>query len=95
MDALLQGADSSAAVGADTVTGVVGIVVEGTVFFSRVSPTVARRLDFRDGVRGWNALSPTHCSVGVSVVEIVVAVVVGTFTVSLWTTCGTAGCSAL
>ena len=85
---------SAAAARADTVTGVGGVVVAGTVFFTGVSPTVARRLDFRDGVRGSDTLSPTHCSVGVAVVEIVVAVVVGTVTVSLWTTCGSAGCSA-
>ena len=66
----------------------------GKVFFTGVSPAVARRLDFGDGVHGSDALSPTHCSVGVAVVEIAVAVVVGTVTVSLWTTCGSAGCSA-
>ena len=42
----------AAATGADTVTGVVSVVVAGTDFFTGVSPTVARRLDFRDGVCG-------------------------------------------
>ena len=87
-----RGLISSAAAAADTVTGVVEVVVAGTVFYTGVTPTVDRRLDFRDGVHGSDAFSPTHCSVGVAVVEIVVAVVVGT--VSLWTTCGSAGCSA-
>ena len=36
----------AAATGADTVTGVVGVVVAGADFFTGVSPTVARRLDF-------------------------------------------------
>ena len=85
---------AAAATGADTVTGVVGVVVAGTVFFTGVSLTVARRLDFRDGVHGSDVLSPTHCSVGVAVVEVVVAVIVGTVIVSLWTACGSAGCSA-
>ena len=90
----LRGLISSAAAGADTVTGVVVVVVAGKVFFTGVSPTVARRLDFRDVVRGSDALSPTHCSVGVAVVEIVGAVVVGTVTVSLWTTVGASASSA-
>ena len=63
---------------ADTVTGVVGVVVAGTVFFTGISPTVARCLVFRVGVCASDALSPTHCSVGVAVVGIIVAVVVGT-----------------
>ena len=42
----------AAATGADTVTGVVGVVVAGADFFTGVSPTVARRLDFRDGLLG-------------------------------------------
>ena len=85
---------SSPAAGADTVTGVVVVVVAGKVFFHRRQPAVARRLDFRLGVRGSDAVSPTHCSVGVAVVEIVGAVVVGTVTVSLWTTYGASTSSA-
>ena len=73
----------AAATGADTVTGVVGVVVAGAHFFTGVSPTVARRLDFRDGVRGSDAISPNHCSVGIAVVEVVVDFVVGTVIVSL------------
>ena len=84
----------TSAAGADTVTGVVVVVVAGKVFFHRRQPKVARRLDFRLGVRGSDAVSPTHCSVGVAVVEIVGAVVVGTVTVSSWTTCGTSASSA-
>ena len=79
---------STAAMGSDTFTGVVVVVVAGTFFFRGVSPTVARRIDFRFGVCGSDLLSLTHCSVGVAVVVTVEAVVVGTVTVSLWTTCG-------
>ena len=49
----------AAATGADTVTGVVGVVVAGTDFFTGVSPTVARRLDFWDGVARTPYLPPT------------------------------------
>ena len=84
----------AAATGADTVTGVVGVVVTGADFFTGVSPTVARRLDFRDGVLGSDAMSPTHCSTGVALMGVVVDVVVGTVIVFLCTTCGSAGCSA-
>ena len=89
-----RGLISSPAAGANTVTGVVGIVVAGTFFFTGVSATVARHLDFRVGVRGSDVLSPTLCSVGVAVMEIVVAVLVGTVIVFLCTTCGSLGSSA-
>ena len=85
---------SAAATFADTVTGVVGVVVAGADLFTGVSPTVARRLDFRDGVLGSDAISPTHCSTGVALMGVVVDVVVGTVIVSLCTACGSAGCSA-
>ena len=89
-----RGLSLSPAAGADTVTGVVVVVVAGKVFFTGVSPTVARRLDFRLGVRGSDALSPTHFAVDVAVVVTVGAVVVGTVTVSLCTTCGASASSA-
>ena len=89
-----RGLISSAAAGADTVTGVVVVVVAGADFLTGVSPTVARRLDFRDGVLGSDAISPTHCSTGVDLMGVVVDVVVGTVIVSLCTACGSAGCSA-
>ena len=82
----------SAAAGMDTVTGVVCVIRAGMFFFTGISPAVARRLDFQVGVCGSDALSPTHCSVGVAIVETVVAVVVGTVIVSLCTTCGSSGC---
>ena len=89
-----RGLTGSPAADANTVTGVVGVVVAGTVFFTGVSPTVARRLDFWLGVCGSDAVSPTHCSVGIAVVEIIVAVVVGTVIVSLCTAYGSSGSSA-
>ena len=87
-----RGLISSAAAGADTVTGVVGVVVAGADFLTGVSPTVVRRLDFQDGVLG--SISPTHCSTGVALMGVVVDVVVETVFVSLCTACGSAGCSA-
>ena len=85
---------SAAAAVADTVNGVVSVVVAGTFILTGISPTIARPLDFRVGVRGSDALSPTNCSVGIAVVEIVVVVVVGTVIVSLCITCGSSGCSS-
>ena len=64
------------------------------VFFTGVSPTVARRLEFQLGVLGSDSVSPTHFSVGIAVVVTVGAVVVGTVTVSFWTTCCASASSA-
>ena len=65
---------------ADMVSEVVGVVLAGTVFFTGVSLTIARPLNFWLGVRDFDTVSPTHFPVGIAVVEIVV---MGTVTVSL------------